>query len=404
LEDQELFDALGREQSLRDLLRDPAARAHLLAALDAPAPAPWFHRWWKPLAAVAVAVALASVAIVAVRRHPPATPQVTVAKLEPKTSAPVATLTPAAPAAFAAQQSAPRSDKTAPAPSRKVAPVTGIRPAAAPPQPPVPAAPPTDAVATDKLKAVDSAGLQTVEVYVVPSQFDPTSRARELQQLQQLRDLPLTPRNAATTGALASANFLDAPADALTLFYGNAPSGLVGGVVAGDAAARGGRGGGGGGGTGAATRSRPMAQAAASAPAGSLGLQYRILRKTPTGDFVEADFASTGAIPAGAIFKLQFTTNDGGYVRVLRETTDGAWPAILNRAVERMQPIETGPIEVDQPGRVKFYLTFARQPLPQSGVAQPDDDIVVDRGRVVTVAGRTAGARQLSFNLTLAVQ
>jgi hypothetical protein len=69
-----------------------------------------------------------------------------------------------------------------------------------------------------------------------------------------------------------------------------------------------------------------------------------------------------------------------------------------------MQPIETGPIEVDQPGRVKFYLTFARQPLPQSGVAQPDDDIVVDRGRVVTVAGRTAGARQLSFNLTLAVQ
>src|ERR1019366_6497011 len=36
LEDQELFDALAREQSLRDLLRDPAARAQLLAALDAP--------------------------------------------------------------------------------------------------------------------------------------------------------------------------------------------------------------------------------------------------------------------------------------------------------------------------------------------------------------------------------
>ena len=32
LEDQELFDALAREQSLRELLRDPAAKAELLAA------------------------------------------------------------------------------------------------------------------------------------------------------------------------------------------------------------------------------------------------------------------------------------------------------------------------------------------------------------------------------------
>jgi hypothetical protein len=36
LEDQELFDALAREQSVRDLLRDPAARGFLLAALDEP--------------------------------------------------------------------------------------------------------------------------------------------------------------------------------------------------------------------------------------------------------------------------------------------------------------------------------------------------------------------------------
>ena len=31
LEDQEIFDALGREQALRDLLRDPSAKAQLLA-------------------------------------------------------------------------------------------------------------------------------------------------------------------------------------------------------------------------------------------------------------------------------------------------------------------------------------------------------------------------------------
>ena len=34
LEDQELFDALAKEQPLHDLLRDPAARAQLLAALE----------------------------------------------------------------------------------------------------------------------------------------------------------------------------------------------------------------------------------------------------------------------------------------------------------------------------------------------------------------------------------
>ena len=43
LEDQSLFDALAREQPLRDLLEDPAARATLLAAL-AERPSPWYRR------------------------------------------------------------------------------------------------------------------------------------------------------------------------------------------------------------------------------------------------------------------------------------------------------------------------------------------------------------------------
>jgi len=43
LEDQELFDALAREQPLRDLLQDPVARARLLAALS-DQPLPWYRR------------------------------------------------------------------------------------------------------------------------------------------------------------------------------------------------------------------------------------------------------------------------------------------------------------------------------------------------------------------------
>jgi hypothetical protein len=66
LEDQELFDALAREQALREVLDDPAARAQLLAAVD-DVPVPWYRRWWRPVPMAALATALAVVTIVAVR-------------------------------------------------------------------------------------------------------------------------------------------------------------------------------------------------------------------------------------------------------------------------------------------------------------------------------------------------
>jgi hypothetical protein len=62
LEDQELFDELGREQALRDLMRDPAAKAEMLAALDA---AGERRAWWqmRPLMA---GLAMAGVAVLGV--------------------------------------------------------------------------------------------------------------------------------------------------------------------------------------------------------------------------------------------------------------------------------------------------------------------------------------------------
>lgn len=60
LEDQQLFDALAREEALRDVLSGRAARARLLAALDRQ-PARWYRRAWSsmPLRAFAAAAALA---------------------------------------------------------------------------------------------------------------------------------------------------------------------------------------------------------------------------------------------------------------------------------------------------------------------------------------------------------
>ncbi len=64
LEDQTLFEELAREEPLRDLLSYPVARAHLLAALDEPAPP--FHRrlgawmWERALGVGAVACFVAA--------------------------------------------------------------------------------------------------------------------------------------------------------------------------------------------------------------------------------------------------------------------------------------------------------------------------------------------------------
>src|SRR5579872_6566060 len=70
LTDQELFDALAREQSLHDLLRDPAARAHLLAATDEK-PLPWYRRYWRPAAMVAAAAACLLIAGIYLKRPRP---------------------------------------------------------------------------------------------------------------------------------------------------------------------------------------------------------------------------------------------------------------------------------------------------------------------------------------------
>ena len=388
LEDQELFDALAREQSLRDLLRDPAARAHLLAALDAPIPAPWFRRWWRPLSAAAVAVMMASVMIVAVRRHPPAAPEVTVARLEPPVRA-LPVPAPAEPRPLRAEAIVARAKKSPPV-NMPMAPAPAPPPVAALSVPKETAL--KDTAPKNKVEAALSAGSQFVEVQAGAPVvgLPPVS----LDKAQELRNLPVATRNAVTTGSIADLKKSAAPPDARALFYGTlfagggggGRSGAVGGIASGAAGIR------------------PLAKTATAAPAGHLGIQYRILRKTDSGEFVEADAAATGFVAAGTLFKLQITANDSGYVRVLQEAPDGAWREIVNHAVERMQPIETEPIELDQPGRVKFHLAFARQPLPQSNVAQPDDDIVVDRGPVVTVAGRVAAAQQLSFNITLIIQ
>lgn len=95
LEDQGLFEELAREQALRDVLSDRAARTRLLAALDRQ-PAPWWRlavrtpgAWWSMPAAALAAAAVLSICVLAGYRAWHSHPQPAVRE--------VAALRPAAP-------------------------------------------------------------------------------------------------------------------------------------------------------------------------------------------------------------------------------------------------------------------------------------------------------------------
>ena len=121
LDDQELFDELAREQSLRDLLRDPAARAELLGALDTPASrVADFWQWLRrPMVAGLAAAGVAALAIgvwrgARVASVKPAAAPVIVAELErpkPLAPAPDTALAPAAPVKDADFPAAELADK-----------------------------------------------------------------------------------------------------------------------------------------------------------------------------------------------------------------------------------------------------------------------------------------------------
>jgi len=132
LTDQELFDALAREEALREVLSDPAARAHLLAAMD-DVPAPWYRQWWRPMTVMAAAVlVVAGVAVWQSSRAPKPLPmaKVELPRWRPHFETPSAPILPPAP------------QVKQPAPTMAPLSLPGAAPAAPPPPPPAPAAAP----------------------------------------------------------------------------------------------------------------------------------------------------------------------------------------------------------------------------------------------------------------------
>jgi hypothetical protein len=254
LEDQGLFDTLAREESLRDLLRDPAVKAELLASLDE-RPKSWLW-WWRPAAALAMA-GIAAIAVVLVRQRAPQPPVAIVAEVgSPE------------PARIAPSQTPPLPRPSAPAPKQRKA-FNAPPPAAAP-------SPAADAVTLAEAPKIAQpmTGVAAGAVSGVIAGVPPAPAAAPLSFTAR--------ENVEVTAAKASVEPVRPSARAL--FFGAQPA-------------------------------RARFQAASGTQtslAQSLGLRYTVLRKEG-GDFTPAD---PDSLKLADEVELRFTANVNGYLSV----------------------------------------------------------------------------------------
>ncbi len=350
LDDQELFDALAREQPLCDLLRDPAAKAHILAALDQ-SKSPWYEHFlgWKPAVAGAAVAAMAAVlAVVLPERRASESVDLAQVRTPPPAAEPAP---PAAPPHIeGAQQAETRKAPGAVRQSRKNA----SKPPAEPRQfrPPQVAQPGVSAGALSDRLQPPPPPPPAAETAPPPS----VATAPPVETPERVRALP---QPAGFAGGVVG-GILPAgqPPNARDLFYATTgrirpPEQDAANAPKAEAKQR-----------NALPESRAALGAApglmrtASLPApANLGVKYTILRKPEGGDFVEA---TPGNLKSGDTVALRFESNASGYLLVESRRPGGMRQVFAGR-LERQVPHTTPPL---LPSDRELVVTFSRQPRP----------------------------------------
>lgn len=356
LEDQVLFDALAREQPLRELLEDPVAKARLRRALEESA-VPWYRAWWRPALVGAAVTGMAVVAVV-VERQAPRRPGVAILARAPRPVLPVPVPSPL-----------PQTleKREVPQPGRRVkakpADLQAVATSAAPNPPPVPA----------PLSASPAA---------VAGQSASAGPAQALEG-----------RLGARTGGVSLAS----PQDAYELFYGSRLRPALDSNFF-----RSGQPSGGGAATGARV-SRP-----ALPPALHLGVRYEVLRRLPDRSFATA--SPDQELDAQDQVTVLIESNDDGYLSVIERTPEGAWrPVVLDR-IARMQPYTvptTGALTFETARPIELFIQVSRQPLTTEdrAPAAGSDQVFGHREResrtyVVSTASNVL-AQRVGFAITL---
>jgi hypothetical protein len=416
LTDQELFDALAREEPLREVLSDPAARAHLLAAID-DAPAPWYREWWRPILVMAAAVSIVVGVAVWDRSpapKPPATAKVELPRFQPPVEPHNTPLLPAPPVL----KPAARAFKPLPLPATKPVP------------PPAPAAAHVDAVQAPRNAftidgqlseprqqsqtqaqlgpavgngffqqnnaplrgtVTDSAGTaipaasvavkslatgETVNTstdakgeFAAPevrgnayeiSASKPGFRSVTVSEATPLSGVPAPVKlkmdpgaNSQTVEVTASASTVPADGDKLaTGALATLPMTGAAGV-------------GGGGGRGGRGVAAPARMSAKAAPSPRPLLEFHLLRGIAGGEAVEVP--ANGTVPAGATLTLRITPAADGYLRIV----PGTGSPILSPQVRRGVAFETPLPAFEQPGRVELRVYFSLQATESKQQATP---------------------------------
>ena len=352
LEDQDLFEALAKEQSLRDLLRDPAAKGAVLAALDGHGSRGiwgWLKRPWV------AGLAMAGLAVVGValwwqlqRQSGPSSYIAVNRPPAPAISAPPVQDKPVLDKVEPSAPSRPRTADQAPAdqvqrqePVAEKAERRDLKVLASPP--PQAAAPPAGA------EKKDIAAGAPVVAQAKPAENSPLQQAQ-----QNAAAPPPAPFSQNSNGQLTNSQAVPAEAfvppaqDARALFYGGqaAVNGRTftagtGGARAAAAETA----------TGALRQKKAEAQSdklAAVAFAAHPGVRCSILR----GD-AEVDLSTP--LSPGESVKLRITPNADGFLYVMES---GA--IVASGPARRMQPFETPVLKNDTAGARQFRVVLSQ--------------------------------------------
>jgi hypothetical protein len=408
LEDQELFDALAREQSLRDLLRDPAARGQLLSALDSRAPR-WYERladWRFGVAAVAMA-GVAVFAVLATRQHKPlAKTELAIVKTPPPVAALEATpveAQPALPAAAVPQRRAAttvRRKAERPVFAQKRADAeTALAPANAVPVPSLPAAAPAPPNPEARKALEQAVGAMPRSTPLPPAIEKDLRQKLYAESIQAASARDLFYQQAMVSGFVAG----DKPAIPVQSaeIRRQEPQAQQSQTQAGEqkkgaAPAQVGESGG-----AMAAVSGMMPRGAAGAAFGArqvanLGVRYTVLRKSTAGNFVEADPAD---LKRGDTVALRFETNDTGFLSVTALGAKGP-RLVFSRRMERFSAYTSPPLREDE---TLLRVSFSRQPQTAVTRASLDSRNRIQQAedeRAVYVVGEQPSP-EVNFTITL---
>ena len=361
LDDQELFDALAREQSLRDLLRDPAARARVLASLDRHR-TPWWRVVWLATAGVA---ALSIIAVMVVRWQRPAPPVQMAIVQQPAAALPAA---PAAPPAVA--EEAPRKERE----SRPVMPRRQLdAPVQLAKKTPAPAKE-TDAVTFDDKKAASAEKAKDAEQQAGLSQPALQQDALQQQAKQQQAGAPQAVAPQAIAPQAAQQQQFAAPARNTVEVSPSAPQ------------AR-------------AANARALFYGGQRDDATNRGVKWNVLQRQPDGEYAIAD---PQALRSGDVVKLRFESNAAGYLSL----SSGGRPLVANQKLERLQAFDSEAVTLEGAGSKQFSATFS--PQVSAGIAGAVSQATVKtkadkRERSHEADNQVAGssAQPVSFTITL---